>query len=133
VLVQTSSPEAEAIARAAEHDTPGFLAAELERRRALRYPPFADLVRVVASSEEPAPARAAAEAVARGVRAATGEPTEVLGPAPLFRLRGRERWQVVLKTAERSRAVDATGRAVDAAARERAHRAVAFSVDVDPQ
>jgi primosomal protein N' (replication factor Y) len=133
VLVQTASPEADAIAHAAHHDTQGFLAGELARRRALRYPPFADLVRVVASSEQPEPPRAAADAVAAAVRAGTGERTEVLGPAPLFRLRGRDRWQVVLKTAERARAVAATGRAVEAAARDKAHRDVAFSVDVDPQ
>jgi hypothetical protein len=59
--------------------------------------------------------------------------TEVLGPAPLFRLRGRERFQVVVKTGERADAVRATGAAVDAAARDRAHREVSFSVDVDPQ
>jgi primosomal protein N' (replication factor Y) len=133
VLVQTASPEAEAIVHAAHHDTEGFLAGELARRRALRYPPFADLVRVVALCDAAEPARAAATAVAEAVRGGTGERTEVLGPAPLFRLRGRERWQVVLKTAERSRAVAATGRAVEAAARDRAHRDVAFSVDVDPQ
>jgi primosomal protein N' (replication factor Y) len=133
VLVQTTSPDAEAIVRAAHHDAEGFLAGELGRRRALRYPPFADLVRVVASSEEPAPARAAGDAVAAGIRAAVGGATEVLGPAPLFRLRGRDRWQVVVKTAERAVAVRATGAAVELAARERAHRAVAFSVDVDPQ
>jgi primosomal protein N' (replication factor Y) len=133
VLVQTSSPEAEAVALAARHDAGAFLAGELERRRALRYPPFADLVRVVASSDEAAAARAAAGAVAAAVRDGTGESTEILGPAPLYRLRGRDRWQVVVKTGERARAVAATGRAVDAAARERAHRAVAFSVDVDPQ
>jgi primosomal protein N' (replication factor Y) len=57
----------------------------------------------------------------------------VLGPAPLFRLRGRERFQVVVKTSARAEAVHATGVAVDAAARERAHRDVSFSVDVDPQ
>jgi primosomal protein N' (replication factor Y) len=133
VLVQTASPEAEAVALAARHDARAFLAGELARREALRYPPFADLVRVVASSPEPAPARAAADAVAAAVRAATGEATDVLGPASLFRLRGRDRWQVVLKTAERARAVAATGRAVEDAARAREHRAVAFSVDVDPQ
>ena len=59
--------------------------------------------------------------------------TEVLGPAPLFRLRGRERFQVVAKTTDRAAAIAATGAAVDAAARDRAHRDVAFSVDVDPQ
>jgi primosomal protein N' (replication factor Y) (superfamily II helicase) len=57
----------------------------------------------------------------------------VLGPAPLFRLRGRERFQLVLKTGERAAAVRATGAAVEAAARDRAHREVTFSVDVDPQ
>jgi primosomal protein N' (replication factor Y) len=71
--------------------------------------------------------------VADAVRAGTGERSEVLGPAPLFRLRGRERWQLVLKTTERGRAVAATGRAVEVAARDRAYRDVAFSVDVDPQ
>jgi primosomal protein N' (replication factor Y) len=67
------------------------------------------------------------------VRAACTEATEVLGPAPLFRLRGRERCQVVLKTAERAVAVAATGAAVETAARDRALRGVSFSVDVDPQ
>jgi primosomal protein N' (replication factor Y) len=131
VLVQTSSPDAPSIAAAARHDAEGFLAGELERRRALRYPPFADLIRVVCSAEAPAPARAAAGAVAGAL---AGLPaTEVLGPAPLFRLRGRDRFQVVVKTAERAAAVSATGAAVEAAARDRAHREVAFSVDVDPQ
>jgi primosomal protein N' (replication factor Y) len=131
VLVQTSAPEAPAIAAAARHDADGFLAGELERRRALGYPPFADLIRVVCSAEDGVPARAAAGAVSAAV---DGLPrTEVLGPAPLFRLRGRERFQVVVKTAERAAAVRATGAAVDAAARDRAHRDVAFSVDVDPQ
>lgn len=133
VLVQTMSPEAEAVTTAARHDAEGFLAGELARRRALRYPPYADLVRVVASSEEPAPARSAGESVAAAIRAGVGAATEVLGPAPLFRLRGRDRWQVVVKTGERPVAVRATGAAVEAAAREKAHRAVAFSVDVDPQ
>jgi primosomal protein N' (replication factor Y) len=131
VLVQTSSPDAPAIAAAARHDAEGFLAGELERRRALRYPPFADLIRVVCSAQAPAPARAAAGAVAGALAGLPG--TEVLGPAPLFRLRGRDRFQVVVKTAERAAAVSATGAAVEAAARDRAHREVAFSVDVDPQ
>jgi primosomal protein N' (replication factor Y) len=131
VLVQTMAPEAEAIAAAAEHDAGGFLAAELERRRELRYPPFADLVRVVCTAEDAAPAREAAGRVADAV---DGTPaTEVLGPAPLFRLRGRERFQIVVKTGERTAAVRAAGAAVESAARDRSLRDVAFAVDVDPQ
>ena len=40
---------------------------------------------------------------------------------------------MVVKTVERAVAVGAVGAAVDAAARDRALKAVAFSVDVDPQ
>ena len=133
VLVQTTSPDAPAIEAAAQHDAAGFLAGELERRRALRYPPFADLIRVVCSADSPQPVRAAAAQVAETIAGATGEATEILGPAPLFRLRGRERRQVVVKTTERAAAVRATGDAVEAAARDRGLRDVAYSVDVDPQ
>ncbi len=132
VLVQTQTPDATAIARAAAHDADGFLREELERRRALRYPPFADLVRVVCSASDPAPARAAAGRLAEEIAAGTTEATELLGPAPLFRLRQRERFQIVLKTTERAAAIAATGEAVDAAARAKEYREVAFSVDVDP-
>ncbi|HEY6694539.1 MAG TPA: primosomal protein N', partial [Solirubrobacteraceae bacterium] len=133
VLVQTTAPDAPAIEAAARHDTPGFLAGELERRRALRYPPFADLIRVVVSAEAPDPVRAAGAQLAEAIAAGVGEASEILGPAPLFRLRGRERRQVVVKTIERAVAIRATAAAVDAAARDRALRDVAFSVDVDPQ
>jgi primosomal protein N' (replication factor Y) len=133
VLVQTASPDAPAIEAAAEHDAEGFVAGELERRRALRYPPFADLIRVVCAASAAEPVRAAATRVAEAIAGATGEATEILGPAPLFRLRGRERRQVVVKTSERAVAVRATGAAVERAARDRALRDVAFSVDVNPQ
>jgi primosomal protein N' (replication factor Y) len=130
VLVQTITPEAESIRLAAAHDADAFLAAELERRRLLRYPPFSTLVRVVCSSPKPGAAHAAATDVHARLEAAGIEP---LGPAPLFRLRGRERSQLVVKAADRAPAVAAIGAAVEAAAPAREHRAVAFSVDVDPQ
>jgi primosomal protein N' (replication factor Y) len=132
VLVQTATPDAPSIVAAARHDSDGFLAGELARRKALRYPPFADLVRVVCSAPDAAPARAAAGRVAETIAASTGEATELLGPAPLFRLRRRERFQVVLKTTERPAAIAAAGAAVEAAARTKEYRGVNFSVDVDP-
>jgi primosomal protein N' (replication factor Y) len=130
VLVQTITPQAESIRLAAAHDADAFLAAELERRAALRYPPFSTLVRVVCSSPRPGAADTAARDVHARLSAAG---VAALGPAPLFRLRGRERSQLVVKAAARGPAVVAIGAAVDAAAAAREHRAVAFSVDVDPQ
>jgi primosomal protein N' (replication factor Y) (superfamily II helicase) len=131
VLVQTLAPDAPSIAHAAHHDADGFLAGELARREALRYPPFADLIRVVCASPQPGAALEAATAVRAGI--ALDDSASVLGPAPLFRLRGRERAQVVIKATDRAAAVRAVGIAVDAAAADRAHAGVAFSVDVDPQ
>ena len=61
VLVQTVTPEARAIAHAASHDSDGFLAGELERRRALGYPPFSHLVRIVCSSPQAPAALTAAQ------------------------------------------------------------------------
>ncbi len=160
VLVQTIAPEARSIVHAAGHDSDGFLAGELERRRALSYPPFSHLIRIVCSAVEPRPARAAAIAVREAISErlaavgdnpvagggpvvgdnpvagggpVVGDNPVVLGPASLFRLRGRERSVLVVKAPERRVAV----RAVDAAVRRvtdaREHAGVNFSVDVDPQ
>jgi primosomal protein N' (replication factor Y) (superfamily II helicase) len=131
VLVQTPAPDAPAIVAAAAHDAARFVAGELARRRALDYPPFADLIRIVCSSEQPAAPRAAAGEIADA--AATAHGATVLGPAPLFRLRGRHRSQVVVKAHDRAAAIAAVRAAVDRAANRREHRDVAFSVDVDPQ
>ncbi len=101
VLVQTTAPDAPAIVAAARHDTGGFVAGELERRRALDYPPFADLIRIVCSGAAAGPPRAAAGEIAQAVEGASG--ATVLGPAPLFRLRSRYRSQVVVKAHDRVR------------------------------
>jgi primosomal protein N' (replication factor Y) len=131
VLVQTLWPQSQTLRHAAAHDAPGFLAEEIERRRALRYPPFAALIRVVtAAASETAADRAAADVAARVSR----DGLELLGPVPLFRVQDRFRSVLMLKTAPASRAaaVHAVGAAVQAVA-ERGHRGVKFAVDVDPQ
>jgi primosomal protein N' (replication factor Y) len=149
VLVQTIAPDARSIVHAASHDSDGFIAGELDRRRALRYPPFSHLIRIVCSAEGSEPARTAAGAVRaaladelagaqayRGPRdpgPADAAYADVLGPAALFRLRGRERFVVMVKAGERRAAVCAVGEAVRRVADSRAHAGVSFSVDVDPQ
>jgi primosomal protein N' (replication factor Y) (superfamily II helicase) len=133
VLVQTLSPDAPSIVSAARHDADGFLAGELGRRRALAYPPFASLIRVTCSAEEAADAHAAAEAVRERISARAGTDAVVLGPAPLFRLRGRERSQLIVKAMQRRPAIAAVAAAVDAVARTPAGRRAQLSADVDPQ
>jgi primosomal protein N' (replication factor Y) len=127
VLVQTIAPDAPAIRLAARHDADTFTAEELRRREALAYPPFATLIRIIASSDQPGAAHRAAAAIRAGLGPGA------LGPAPLFRLRGRERSQVVVKARERREGIAEVRAAVEAVAADRAHRGTSLSVDVDPQ
>jgi primosomal protein N' (replication factor Y) len=133
VLVQTLAPEAEAIRRAADHDAAGFLAGEIERRRELSYPPFATLVRVEMAAKEAQAAENAARQTAARLRPLLPRDATLLGPAPRFRLRDRERRQVLVKAADRGETVDAVREAVDGAIASKVMRNVQLSVDVDPQ
>ena len=130
VVVQALDPGAPVLALAAAHDADGFLDVELTRREALSYPPYGSLIRVVCSSERPQLAGAAGEAVLARIRAAG---VAALGPAPLFRLKGRERVQLVVKARDRAAAIVAVREAVEATAADRARGAVSYAVDVDPQ
>jgi primosomal protein N' (replication factor Y) len=130
VLVQTLAPEARSILHASRHDSDGFLAGELAHRQALGYPPYGSLIRIVFSAESPGDVTELAHATAARLSAPGAT---VLGPAPLFRLRGRSRAQLVVKATDRAAAIAAAGAAVEAVARPASRRKVAISVDVDPQ
>src|SRR4051812_4789349 len=127
VMVQTLARAAPAIPLAPHHDADPFTTEERRRREARNSPPFATLIRIVAASEQPGAAHDAAAAIRAGLGPAA------LGPAPLFRLRGRERSQVVVKARDRHEAIAEVRAAVSAVAADRAHRGVNLSVDVDPQ
>jgi primosomal protein N' (replication factor Y) len=130
VLVQTLAPDARPIDYATRHDSHGFLADELRRREALHYPPFATLIRVVCTAPEEPLARRTAQSIADGMDPIDGA---VLGPAPLFRLRGRARSQLVIKANDRPGTIAAVGRVVDRVGPGAAREGASVSVDVDPQ
>jgi len=103
VLVQTYAPEHYALQAAAGHDYRAFCREETGARAELGYPPYGHLVNLVCSGNRREQVEEAAAAVAHGLgQAARG--SEVLGPAPclLTRLRGRWRYQLLLKAAQRS-------------------------------
>ena len=128
VLIQTFQPDAEAIRFAARHDVEGFLAAELERRKELGYPPFRHLVRIVCSGPQLADAMRLLEELRDGIREA-----ELVGPAPLLRLRGRYRAQLAAKTAQPRMLAAQAARLLAAAAPAMRRAGLTAVVDVDPQ
>ncbi len=128
VLVQTFQPDARPILHASRHDVGRFLTEELDRRRRLGYPPATHLVRLVVTGPAIEPVVRALEELKAGLG-----PSELLGPAPLLRLRGRHRAQLVAKT-DRPRALaSAAARLLSAAAPAMRKAGLTAVVDVDPQ
>ncbi len=133
VIVQTLAPEAPSIVHASDHDTAGFLAGELCRRRALAYPPYSHLIRIGLASEATEPLETASKRLREALAPTLPATTEILGPAPMFRVRGRHRRRLLLKAAERVATIEAVRGVVEGMAGERVLREVAVGVDVDPQ
>ena len=105
VVIQTFSPENYAIQAAAGHDYAAFYEQEIAYRRQLHNPPFTRLARLVYSHTNDAICQREAErmkALLIGERDARGiGDTSLIGPAPAFihRLRGRFRWQLIIRGA----------------------------------
>ncbi len=128
VVIQTLQPDSESVRFAARHDVEGFIAAELERRQELDYPPFKHLVRIVASGPEQAQTLRLLEEIRDGIVDAN-----LIGPAPLFRLRGRYRAQLIGKSARPRRVAQRAAELLAAAAPAMRRADLSAVVDVDPQ
>ncbi|MGH3051134.1 MAG: replication restart helicase PriA, partial [Gaiellaceae bacterium] len=128
VLVQTFQPDSRTVAHAARHDVARFLTEELERRKALDYPPFTHLVRIVVTGPELESVVRSLDELKAGIRGA-----DLLGPAPLLRLRGRYRAQLVAKTDRPRQIASQAARLLSAAAPAMRRAKLTAVVDVDPQ
>jgi len=108
VIIQTYSPEYYAIQAAAEHDYSHFYELEIAYRRQLQYPPFTQLARLVHSHTNDVLCQREAERMKRLLieeRDSKGiAGISLIGPAPAFihRLRGRYRWQLIVRGSELS-------------------------------
>ena len=128
-IIQTLYPEHYSIQLACRQDYPAFYARELQFRKAMHYPPQVALINVIVR----APSLSAAMHDASGIAAAIARldsHARVLGPAPapLARLRGQYRAQMLVKGTRRRQMREAVLRAVA----ERPQLARRTTIDVDP-
>jgi len=106
VVIQTYHPDHYAIRAVEQHDYGLFARQELDFRRRADYPPYVRLARLLYQHQDRQRVEAAAKDMAQQLRAAlqrSGLPlTDLIGPAPAFfsRLRGRYRWQILLRHAD---------------------------------
>jgi len=126
VVVQSYQPDHYAIAAAVNHDYQTFYEKEIEYRKMLGYPPFAELAVLTVQHTSEAGGLQVAHALRKKLESArdsagiTG--IGFIGPAPAFvpRRRGKYRWQVTVKGKD---VVDFLSRA---------DVPVGVAVDVDP-
>ena len=137
VVIQTYTPDHYALFFVQGHDFPNFYAAEIKEREHLGYPPLSRMIHILFKGEEEAAVQRTAGRFARYLR--PDESYRALGPAPapLARLEGLYRYQMLLMSRKES---DAGGTAMKNALhwaleqfREK-HRArgVQIIIDVDP-
>ncbi len=134
VLLQAMHADHYGIAFAASHDFDSFYQEEVSFRQELNYPPFGFLaaIRLSATSESSLIKVAESSAqLLRSLKQQLGLRTEILGPAPapLYRMRGRFRIQILLKDTGRS----AIRRLVSIYRQQQTLPAVVReSIDIDP-
>jgi len=102
VLVQTYNPDSEPVKRVLAHDFEGFAEQELLWRKALAYPPFSRMAAIRLEGEHPEQTASVARMLGDFLSRRMPPPSagvRLLGPAlaPISRLRGRTRWQLLLK------------------------------------
>ena len=144
VYVQTYNPSHYAIRAAAKHDYEEFAERELSLRKELSYPPHGHLIAIKFEAKSNAKATQAARDYASAARSilrknrALGDNVFMLGPAmaPLSRLKGRSRWQLLLKSPHRGRLRKTAIRTLELVGhfdnRNSNYRNVRIIVDVDP-
>jgi primosomal protein N' (replication factor Y) (superfamily II helicase) len=150
VIVQTFLPSHHAIQAVVKNDESIFLSEELSHRTALGYPPMVHLIALLVSGTNEKMVHEAARAWASrltaysspalGNASSTAQSIDqpdrltVLGPvpSPVPRLRGRHRWQILVKSLEREAGLDAVRITVKELELTYQRRAIKFDVDVDP-
>jgi len=131
-IVQTLYPDHYSIQLACKQDYPAFYEREIHFRKTMRYPPLVSMINTVVRARTFTAAIDDADDVVQKLRRAAGERGDirVLGPAPapLGKLRGEYRAQLLIKGTNRKRLRDALLQAI--ATRPDLQKRVV--VDVDP-
>jgi primosomal protein N' (replication factor Y) len=130
VIVQTYAPDHYAILAAAKHDYEKFYNEEIASRRELSFPPFTSLVKVTVRARNDEMTAKAAASLAEAIRVEDKD-AMVAGPAPapISRVRGYFRYNIILKGEDKKRMCDLLKKVL--AAFRKPH-GVLIAVDVDP-
>ncbi|MBO0800925.1 MAG: primosomal protein N', partial [Blastocatellia bacterium] len=134
VIIQSYHTEHYALEFAREQNYEKFYEHEITFRRNMHYPPFVALINILVKHSEFAKAATLATELAGSIRAADRDSVlRVLGPAPapIARLKGEHRLQILIKTRFRRQAREALDAAM-AAMKEAGRDLRMVTIEVDP-
>ncbi|NLD39313.1 MAG: primosomal protein N' [Desulfatiglans sp.] len=140
VIIQTFNPGHYAIEAAKNHDYATFYTREKQMREMLKYPPFGYLACIRFSGNVNNDTKAGAEKIAHEMKhilanwPREGKTIQVLGPAeaPLSKLRGKYRWQILLKSKNSNVLHYFLERVRDASTPMLKGSGVSMMIDIDP-
>ncbi len=132
VMIQTAFPGHYAIQHALRHDYEAFYESEIQFRRTFHYPPVTSMIALMFRGEKvELVERAAVDAgrmLEEAVQPLAGTRVQGPAPAPLARIKGVWRYQILLRSPQRV----GLRRAVEAVLVNRKWRGVDVAIDVDP-
>ncbi len=136
VIIQALNPEHYSINTAQLHDYRQLYDREIELRRGLKFPPFVRLINIRIEGENEQLVQVNARKIGERARQMTRQHSavDILGPAPapLAKLHGRFRWQLLIKSSELKTLHGFTS-ALLAQHRQTMPASVKLSLDVDPE
>jgi len=138
VIIQTYCPEHYAIRASEKHDYTGFYLKELQERQELFFPPVSRLISILIRTRKRIDGIEASNQLKtyleKEKKAKELSSLQILGPAPapLFRLRGEHRWQIILKLREDSKIKKILWDSLLQVKEISSLRAAKVSIDVDP-
>ncbi len=138
VIIQSYTPEHYSIQFAQSHDYKGFYDLEIATREVLLYPPYTHMIKITISDQVEKRVIATAEQlggiIEEELHKIDDEEIDLLGPtqAPLSKVRGEYRWQLLLKAKNMKRLRGLNQQSLIKLKENLNFKSVKVSVDVDP-
>ena len=135
-VIQTYTPEHEAVNLVREHDYIGFYESEIAERKLLWYPPFSKMIGVYFSSEDEGKTAQSSRyfAKALGDIKEMGQKIQVLGPIPaaVSKIQNKYRYQIIFKCEDDEKLGEALAKAEAETRGNKDYEGVSIVIDKSP-
>ncbi len=135
-VIQTYSPDNEAVALVKTHDYITFYNSEIAERRLMNYPPFSEIISVQFQgiSQTLVPQTAKFFLKQLGKMGTLNQKIQILGPVPsaVSKIKNKYRWQLLIKCEKGDELNDILREAADACRKNKNYRETTVIIDKNP-